>query len=723
MMQRTETDIRKRLEQAHLPTLPQILLKLIEQCQDEEAGMPELAELISQDAGMASTILAVANSPAYHRSGGRKANLDQALMAIGTDMIKTLVISESVFQMFNDFSRPGTFDLRGFWKHSLTAAVIARDIAIKMKHGHVEEAYLAGLLHDVGRLGLMAAAPQEYAVNFHARDDARLCWVEQRTLQITHAEAGAAIIERWQMDSFLADAVQYHHEPVARVAHAHPLIRIVMLAHLISSADTDEKTLAEAGMLCGLEGADIEEIRAKAETKVARAAAALGIDLAGADDIPAQAASAPPQPAAPRNPTQEKMDEEMRNMVLASNASRFFARHADIPGLMETVSGSARILFGFDQAFLLMADKPGKSLVGKPGSGQAERLAEFSLPLAGGGLIADAALMRRIAFIRRDGELLSLPEEQLLGLLRTDCLICLPMVVAGRCIGMLIGSIGEHQVADLQRRDRFLLAYASQAGSALQAASSNQAEIDSRIASIADQYQAATRKVAHEVNNPLAIIKNYLSILDSRLRKQDIVVGEVAILNEEIDRVGKIVHGLAELEPPAAASEAEVGRSVRDVVRLFQDTEYLPASIVIRTDLQDGETVLEVSADTLKQVLMNLLKNAVEALPGGGEIEIADNGQVNRDGRLYAELRVRDNGSGIPRDILPRLFSPVTSTKGGHGRGLGLSIVHSLIQKMGGTIACRSSSKGTCFDLMLPLRTPPVVASHAQAIEPEQSVS
>ncbi len=703
--------------------MPQILLKLIEQCQDEDAGMPELAELISQDAGMASTILAVANSPAYHRSGGRKANLDQALMAIGTDMIKTLVISESVFQMFNDFSRPGTIDLRGFWKHSLTAAVMARDIAVKMKHPHVEEAYLAGLLHDVGRLGLLAAAPQEYAVNFHAKDDAKLCWVEQRTLQITHAEAGATIIERWQMDSFLADAVQYHHEPATRVANAHPLIRIVMLAHLMSGADTEQETLEEAGKLCGLEASDIEEIRSKAETKVSRAAAALGIDLAGADDIPVQAAYVPPQPAVPRNPTQEKMDEEMRNMVLASNASRFFAKQSDIPGLMETVSGSARILFGFSEAFLLMTDKSGQSLLGKPGKGQAERLAEFSVPLAAGGIIADAALVRRIAFIRRDGELLSLPEEQLLGLLRADCLICLPMTVSGRCIGMLVGSIGEHQAAELQRRDRFLLAYASQAASALQVASSNQAEMDSRIASVADQFQAATRKVAHEVNNPLAIIKNYLSILDSRLRKQDIVVGEVAILNEEIDRVGQIVHGLAELEPSVNGPEAEVGRAVREVVRLFQDTEYVPASIHIRTDLQDDETVLEGSADILKQVLMNLLKNAVEALPAGGEIEIADNGPVNRDGRLYAELRVRDNGSGIPPAILSRLFSPVASTKGGHGRGLGLSIVHSLVQKMGGTITCRSSSRGTSFDLLLPLRMHPVPPGHAQTSQPGQTAS
>ena len=723
MMQQSETDIRKRLEQAHLPTMPQILLKLIEQCQDEDAGMPELAELISQDAGMASTILAVANSPAYHRSGGKKANLNQALTAIGTDMIKTLVISESVFQMFNDFSRPGTIDLRGFWKHSLTAAVMARDIAVKMKHPHVEEAYLAGLLHDVGRLGLMAAAPQEYAVNFHAKDDAKLCWVEQRTLQITHAEAGAAIIERWQMDSFLADAVQYHHEPVTRVANAHPLIRIVMLSHLMSSQDTDETTLAEAGSLCGLEAAHIEEIRSKAETKVSRAAAALGIDLAGADDIPVQAAYVPPQPAPPRNPTQEKMDEEMRNMVLASNASRFFAKQTDIAGLMETVSGSARILFGFSQAFLLMTDKSGQSLIGKPGSGQAERLAEFSLPLAGGGTIADAALMRRIAFIRRGGDLLSLPEEQLLGLLRADCLVCLPMTVSGRCLGMLIGSIGEHQAVELQRRDRFLLAYASQAASALQVASSNQAQMDSRIASVADQYQAATRRVAHEVNNPLAIIKNYLGILDSRLRKQDIVVGEVAILNEEIDRVGQIVHGLSELEPAASGPAAEVGRAVREVVRLFQDTEYVPASVRIRTELQDDETVLEGGADLLKQVLMNLLKNAVEALPSGGEIEIADNGQVNRDGRLYAELSIRDNGSGIPREILSHLFSPVTSTKGGHGRGLGLSIVHSLVQKMGGTITCRSSSRGTSFDLLLPLRLLPLPAGLVHSTQPGQGVA
>jgi putative nucleotidyltransferase with HDIG domain len=694
--------------------MPQILLKLIEQCQDEDAVVGEFAELISQDPAMASAVLSVAYSGAYHHSGGRKADLGQALAAVGIDIVKTLIITESVFQTFNDFSHPGTIDLRGFWKHSLTSAEMARDIAIRMGHSHVEEAYLAGLLHDVGRLGLMAAAPQEYAANFHAKDDAKLCWVEQRTLQMTHAEAGASIIERWQLDSFLADSVQYHHEPPARVANAHPLIRIVMLAHLMSSGDPDESALGEVGALCGLQAPDIEAIRSKAEAKVAQVASALGIDLTGADDIPSKMSCLAPLPAVPHDATQHRLNEEMRNMVLATNAGRSFARQADIAGLLETVSGSARILFDFNDVFLMLSDRSGQSLIGKPGIGQAKRLAEFSVSLTAGGLVADAALARRVAILRRNGELLSLAEEQLLGMLRAECVLCLPMTAGGRCIGVLAGSAGEQQATKLQRRERFLLAYGSQAAAALESAYSRQAEMKRRIAGIADQYQTATRKAAHEVNNPLAIIKNYLGILDGRLRKQDIVLGEVAILNEEIDRVGQIVHGLAGLRSASPQTGAELGRVVREVVRLFQDTEFMPPSVSIQMDLQDGETLLESSVDILKQVLMNLLKNAVEALPAGGRIEITDNGHVNRDGRLYAELRVRDTGTGIPSDILARLFSPVPSTKGGQHRGLGLSIVHSLVHKMNGTIMCRSNSKGTSFDLLLPVRTKPAWPADAE---------
>ncbi len=107
----SDQDIRNRLLIARLPAMPQILVKLIEHLQADDLGMPELAALIAKDAGMTAKLLAVANSSAYHRST-RSANLEQSLVALGTDMIKTLVISDSVFQTFNSFPHSGSIDLR-----------------------------------------------------------------------------------------------------------------------------------------------------------------------------------------------------------------------------------------------------------------------------------------------------------------------------------------------------------------------------------------------------------------------------------------------------------------------------------------------------------------------------------------------------------------------------------------------------------------------------------
>jgi HD-like signal output (HDOD) protein/signal transduction histidine kinase len=714
-MQRSELDIRKRLEAIRLPTMPQVLLKLMQQCQDENAGIGELAQLIAQDPGMAGTVLTAAHSSAYHRSGGRKPSIEQALMTLGTDMVKTLVISESVFQVFNEFSRPGAIDLRGFWKHSLGAAVTARAIAQRMQHPHAEEAYLAGLLHDVGRLALLAAAPQEYAVNFHAHDDARLCWVEQRTLEITHAEAGAWLVARWQLDSFLADSIQYHHEPAERLLNAHPLIRIVMLAHLVSTPSVDENMLAEAGRLCELSPEDLAKLRDSAASQVDKAARMLGIDLAGADDIPAQAAYVPPQAAASRDPMQDQFGEEMRNMVLATSIGRTLGRQSDQAGLLETLMRSATILFGFEDAIVLLAERADRRLKGAPGHGQPQRLAEFSLPLQPGGRIADAALNRRISVIRRHGGLLDLAEEQLLAMLSSECLVCLPLTDNGECVGMLVGSTGEARAAELQSRERLLLTFAAQGAKALQQLQNAEAELNSRVKEVAQEYQAATRRVAHEVNNPLSIIKNYLGILDGKLRRQDLVVNEVSILNEEIDRVGQIVRELANLQPVPSDSAVEIGRVVRDVVQLFEETEFLPPNVNIHLMLQSAPSEVEGSADIIKQILVNLLKNAVEAMSHGGEIEIADHGHVNRDGRLYVELSLRDNGPGMPPHVLAGLFAPVKSTKPGANRGLGLSIVHGLVARLNGMILCRSNGNGTTFEILLPLRTRPATPPSAPA--------
>jgi signal transduction histidine kinase len=121
--------------------------------------------------------------------------------------------------------------------------------------------------------------------------------------------------------------------------------------------------------------------------------------------------------------------------------------------------------------------------------------------------------------------------------------------------------------------------------------------------------------------------------------------------------------------------------------------------MVVRTE---GPVAIEGDADLLKQILVNLVKNAVEAMPGGGRIEIANRGHVNRERKLYLELVVADTGPGLSADLLANLFAPVQSSKPGAHHGLGLSIVHGLVQKMQGLIACRSSKTGTSFEILLP---------------------
>ena len=685
--------------------MPQILIKLLAHLQADDLGMPELAALVAKDAGMTGKILTVANSSAYHRNG-RQPSLEQAMVALGTDMIKTLVISDSVFQTFNSFPNSGATDLRAFWKNSLTAAVLAREAARRMNYSQPEEAYLAGLLHNVGRLALLATAPKEYAFNFTARDDEDLCAVEQRTLQITHAEAGAWLIERWQLDSFLADSVLYHHEPSARLEAAHPLIRIVRLAHVLSSHANDDGLVDEARALCGLDPEAPDELLGLAARQVEKAAIHLGIDLAGADDLPAPPAFAPPPPV---DPVQQRLSEEVRNLVLVSEVGQTFARQQGESNLLEAMTRSARILFDFENAVVLLENPTGQALIGAPTVNQ-QRIAEFTIPLAKGGTVAQSALDRRLGFIRRDGRPLGLAEEQLLRMLGTESLVCLPLVAGARCLGVLIGGVASWQLPARQKRERFLQAFGAQAAGALETAMSERGHARRQLAHVAEEYREASRRVVHEVNNPLAIIKNYLSVLDSKLERQEPVSAELSVLNEEIDRVGQLVGSLTEIQPgvatprvEGAAPAADVAKVVDDVLRLFRTTNFIPANVEIVVSMPDADSRIEGDPDILKQILVNLVKNAIEALSdSGGRIEIANRGHVNRERRLYLELVVSDTGPGLSRDVLANLFSAVKSTKEGPHHGLGLSIVHSLVKKLNGHIACRSGTTGTSFEILLP---------------------
>lgn len=694
-MTSSDRDIRHRLLIARLPAMPHILIKLMDFCQDEDVGLDDLADLISKDAAITMRVLGAANS-AVCPHFTLKPGLRQALLALGMDATKSLLVSESVSQVFNGFTNSGNDDLRGFWRHSYTAALASRKIAVMTDYPHLEEAYLAGLLHDVGRLALLSAAPAEYSMLLSHVDDAGLCVAEEQTFHITHAEAGAWLIERFHIDSFLADSVLYHHEPVKQVMAAHPLIRIALLADLIASHGATEPAISAAKMLFNLDAAALRNICTDTEERVKEAARLLKIDLAGTEQ--AMAVPYPSKRANDEGNARDKLVHEVQQMILAAEARRSFSRAENETELMPAVAKSAALQFGFENVLFLLQDESGQCLRGVALESSRQCFSEFSIPVAGGGTVAAAVEQRQVAFLEAESDLHSLAEKQLFRLLQAQHLVCLPLFAGQRSLGAIICSAAPYRIAGLRSRPDSLRAFSGQAAAAIDAVRGKAAESGR----IAEEYRQTARRVVHEASNPLSIIRNYLAVLDAKVKRKEPVQTEVSILSQEIDHVVQILRGFTEIKIDTPREALGINHVVSDVVKFLQVTGFVPPSIRIEMQLQEEVARVKVNSKILKQILVNLIKNAVEAIQGEGEIVVATPSYINRDGRLYCVLTVNDNGPGIAPHVLAKLFSPVRSVKSGDHAGLGLSIVHSLVQDLGGIIMCRSSSSGTMFEILLP---------------------
>jgi len=134
------------------------------------------------------------------------------LILLGLDAIKSIAISSSVLQVFSNITFSSEFALKRFWHNSLTSAMLAKLIAQKTSFPFPDEAYLSGLLIDIGQLVLWSNFPKQYASLLGSTEnEAEFSLLESKQLGITHYEAGSWLINSWNLSSFLSDAVLYHH--------------------------------------------------------------------------------------------------------------------------------------------------------------------------------------------------------------------------------------------------------------------------------------------------------------------------------------------------------------------------------------------------------------------------------------------------------------------------------------------------------------------------------
>lgn len=692
----------------NLPSMPQVLMQLIDRCHDPEIKLLSIARIVDKDAAISAKLLQLVNSAFI---GARKAftDVEQAVVYLGVDTVRNLAISISVQQIFRRVETNGLLSIDRFWHHSFLNALLAQRIAVATGYPDPSEAYLIGLLHDIGKLLLWMAFPGKYAplllkgVRCH---NGRLAFLEEEKLHVNHCIAGAWLCEQWCLPTLFADAIRYHHHPIDEVELALPLTKIACLADLLSHSDTaDQDGLETADRFFRLSPQQVNGLYEGLEEQIEQITEQLGIH------IPRNAKSShdqEPESQEVHKQTSLGLITRIRDITQLSGLLDNLLRAENNEQIISVVEQSLKILFNEDTCLVMLLDTSTGQLCCHTSTNNklARETGGFSFsPERHGDSLPGQALRQRCllhSFMKKpemksSGNLL---DAQLLRLLGTEGMAVLPMIYQEAVEGLILIGIKEqsHLTVSGQWTPLRLVANHAAICFYLQRMNAIQAE---RIA--VERLQSAgmvARKIAHEINNPLAILRNYIHILNTKSRKGEAIGEELVIIDSELERIGQITLNLEDLAHEQAdlhLEQVDLHQQLAEILRLFRDSLRQDNRITLTLAPWEKPLVLRTDAKHLRQIMQNLLGNAIDALAGQGSITVRTTAQLND-----VVISVEDNGPGIDPALRADLFKAGTSTKSGRHGGLGLAIVHKLAGQLGGQIACDSTPGRTVFSLTLP---------------------
>lgn len=206
--------------------------------------------------------------------------------------------------------------------------------------------------------------------------------------------------------------------------------------------------------------------------------------------------------------------------------------------------------------------------------------------------------------------------------------------------------------------------------------------------------------LAHEIKNPLTTIKTFSEYLPEKYLDEDFVKKFASIVPSEVDRINNIIHRILDFSKPSSPSlkKTDISGLIDDTLQ-FLDSEFLKHKIEVIKEYIDADISLLIDPSQIKQVLINLLLNAIDAMPNGGKLTIKTYTEKN----IFAVIEISDTGCGITANNLKNIFNPFFSTKDS-GSGLGLSISDQIIKNHNGRIEVESKIKeGTKFKITLPI--------------------
>jgi len=207
--------IRTVLQSEDLPTLPAVASKLLMIAGKEETTLTDIANLISKDMALAAKILKVSNS-AFYSFPQQISSINQAVSILGTNAVRSLVLSFSFLSMRTKGKKTTAFDFKQFWEQSLAGAVAAKLILEQVPGADTEETFISALLHNIGQLIFASTLPDLYeqVLTRMAKDEGAVeSEIEKEIIGEEHSVVGFAVAENWGFPESLLLPIKYHHQP------------------------------------------------------------------------------------------------------------------------------------------------------------------------------------------------------------------------------------------------------------------------------------------------------------------------------------------------------------------------------------------------------------------------------------------------------------------------------------------------------------------------------
>ena len=576
-------------------------------------------------------------------------DLNQVLEQLGTHSLKQLALGGAVEQLISGGDKGASLDL--VWHQAITTAVLSRDLAEAQGYRNPQEAWLAGLITHLPTFVRNADSPEA----------ARLACLAQ--------------LERIPLRSFLPDVLRYLDEPAERLRDAALLVRCALAAHrLLPGLSRDPISPPADGVFLSqpIPTETLREMLQNAKNNTEEFTESIHTIPSG----------------------EVAMEIQRFGRLEVTAGTHGSNQEAAITALASSLAAEE----GLYDPIYLTVDKRTSSLVSQT-LGDSVPPA-ISLRMEGSNTAAVRALFTRSCVVAyNDASDTALLDQQLMRQANADGLAALPVGEGGNR-GVLLVCGDRDALEKLAADPRHYTRLGELAGRT----PASQIILETGTVGATDVLTGRVRRAAHEVNNPLGIIKNYLAILKVKLGDDAPISDELRIIHEELDRIVRIVRGMLheDAELGDLREDTDINILIEDMVKVTAPTWHAKG-LEVNTLLAPGLPRLSHDRDKLKQIILNLLLNALEATPDGGMVRLETAAVTNHRRERFLEILVADSGPGIPPERLDELFEPMETDKGEGHSGLGLSIVKNLTESLEGFITYKSNTSGTTFQISLPL--------------------